>query len=494
MKHYLYNLLITILLAWLSIPTFSQHINSTLTYQIETSGNISEGTYSPLWFTANRYGLSSNKSNSGYIRSQLEYKKTLKHQWRIQAGIDLAGTTNQTSNFVIQQAYGNISWRFLTLSIGSKERKGIPLEKNEQLSSGMLVEGANARPIPQFRGEITDYVNIPYTHNWLSFKGHIAYGILTDNSWKEKFTQPQHEYGKNILYHSKSLMFKIGNTEKLPIEFEFGLIDAALFGGSRMRKNNDGSSTLMQDMPNGIKSFFKAFFPKQSSNKIENVEGNHVGSWNFSLNYYPHNWKIRLYLEHFFDDHSQMFWQYGRWKDGQLGLDITFPKNNFISNVIWEGMSTKNQSGAILYDGFAGSFPEYQISANDNYYNNGEAMSWQHWGMGIGNPLLPGPIYNSDGSLMFKSNRVRSQHIGIAGNPSIEWKYRILLSYVRHWGTYNTPLDKLSTQFCSLYEITYTPHWSKGWSTSIALGIDRGNYLGNSTGGIITLRKSDKIL
>lgn len=129
MKHYLYNLLITISLAWLSIPTFSQHINSTLTYQIETSGNISEGTYSPLWFTANRYGLSSNKSNSGYIRSQLEYKKTLKHQWRIQAGIDLAGTTNQTSNFVIQQAYGNISWRFLTLSIGSKERKGIPLEK-----------------------------------------------------------------------------------------------------------------------------------------------------------------------------------------------------------------------------------------------------------------------------------------------------------------------------------------------------------------------------
>lgn len=494
MKQLQYNLLIALLLAWLSISAFPQQTNSILTYNVETSGNISKGTYAPLWFTANRYGLSSNETNSGYLRSQIEYKKNLQHQWKIQVGVDLAGTVNQTSNFVIQQAYGDISWRSLNLSIGSKERKGFPLEKNERLSSGMLVEGSNARPIPQIRGEITDYIVIPGTHHWIAFKGHIAYGALTDNNWKENFTKPKHEYGKDILYHSKSLMFRIGNKEKLPIEFEFGLLDAALFAGDRMKKNEDGSSILMQDMPDGLNSFFKAFLPIRSENKIENVEGNHVGSWNFAFNYYLQNWKFRIYLEHFFDDHSQMFWQYGRWKDGQLGIDITLPKNHFISKILWEGMSTKDQSGAILYDGFAGSFPEYQISAKDNYYNNGEATSWQHWGMGIGNPLLPGPIYNTDGSLMFKSNRVRSQHIGIEGNPTTEWNYRILLSFVRHWGTYDAPLDQQRKQFSSLYEITYTPLGIKGWSASIALGIDRGNYLGNSTGGIITLRKSGKIL
>ena len=58
-----------------------------------------------------------------------------------------------------------------------------------------------------------------------------------------------------------------------------------------------------------------------------NVEGNHLGSWNFAINYYLKDWKFRAYLEHFFDDHSQMFWQYGRWKDGQIGIEITLPKN-----------------------------------------------------------------------------------------------------------------------------------------------------------------------
>lgn len=76
MKQLQYNLPIALLLAWLSISAFPQQTNSILTYNVETSGNISKGTYAPLWFTANRYGLSSNETNSGYLRSQIEYKKT----------------------------------------------------------------------------------------------------------------------------------------------------------------------------------------------------------------------------------------------------------------------------------------------------------------------------------------------------------------------------------------------------------------------------------
>ena len=159
----------------------AERADSTLTYRIEASGNVSEGTYAPLWFTANRYGLSSQEPNSGFLRAGIAYDRQLPHHWRIKAGLDLAGAVNQTSNFVVQQAYGDISWRFLTLSIGSKERTGGPLEKNERLSSGMLVEGNNARPVPQVRGEIADYVSVPGTKGWLALKGHIAYGMFTDN-------------------------------------------------------------------------------------------------------------------------------------------------------------------------------------------------------------------------------------------------------------------------------------------------------------------------
>ena len=50
-------------------------------------------------------------------------------------------------------------------------------------------------------------------------------------------------------------------------------------------------------------------------------------------------------------------------------------------------------------------------------------------------------------------------------------------------GTYENPLDKQRKQFSSLWEVTYAPERFKGWSASVALGMDRGNYLGNSTGG-----------
>lgn len=129
--------------------------------------------------------------------------------------------------------------------------------------------------------------------------------------------------------------------------------------------------------------------------------------------------------------------------------------------MLWEGLATKDQSGPILYDGderFDGSvlaFAGTQISAMDNYYNNYYYHSWAHYGMGMGNPLLPGPIYNRDGNLLYRSNRARSPSLAIAGAPSEEWNYRMLMSFARHWGTYERPLDKIHKQFSSLLEVTY---------------------------------------
>lgn len=481
----------------LSLPAIAQQTDTTLTYRIEASGNLSDGTYAPLWFTANRYGLSSQKPNSGYIRAGLHYGKKLNRHWRIEAGLDLAGAADQVSGFVIQQAYADIAWKFLRLSIGSKERPGFPLTKNERLSSGMMVEGPNARPVPQVRIDIPEYVTIPGTGNWLALKGHLAYGAFTDWNWQEDFAAPETNWGKHILYHSKSLMFRIGNREKFPVEFELGLLMAAQFAGAQMLKNADGSSTVSVDMPGGLKSFFKAFIPMSGGSDTPwgdqvNVEGNHLGSWNFALTYYLNDWRFRAYLDHYFDDHSQMVWQYGRWKDGQLGIEIDLPKNRWLSAIVWETMSTKQQTGPLLYDEFAGTLG-YQVSASDNYYNNYCYQAWQHWGQGMGNPFLPGPIYNKDGEITFKSNRVRAQHLGIEGDPSEEWNWRILISFARHWGTYQTPLDKQRKQFSSLYEVSYTPQWAKGWGATVGVGLDRGNYLGNSTGGILTIWKTGKI-
>ena len=65
-----------------------------------------------------------------------------------------------------------------------------------------------------------------------------------------------------------------------------------------------------------------------------------------------------------------------------------------------------------------------------------------------------------------------------------------MASYTRYWGTYAAPLDKVRKQFNGLAEVTYSPQWAKGWKLRVAAAMDRGNYLGNSTGGMITLSKT----
>ena len=467
-----------------------------LTYHVEASGNVSSGSYAPLWFTANRNGLSSQEPNSAYLRAGLAYRQELRRGWRVGAGLDLAGAVNSPTDFIVQQAYADISWRVLNLSFGSKERP--PLGKNPLLSSGGMVEGNNARPIPQIRAEIADYYTVPGTKGWFAFKGYIAYGCFTDGRWQRDFAQPHRQsYVRNVLYHSKALMLKVGNREKFPLEAEVGMLMSAQFGGEQHRFRTDGKE-VVEEMPHGLKNFAKVFFARSGGSDTPggdqvNVEGNHVGSWNFALNYYWQDWKFRAYYEHFFDDHSQMFFEYGRWKDGHLGFEVTLPKNRWVNTLLWEGLATKHQSGPILYDGDErfenAAFKGKQISANDDYYNNFFYQSWQHYGQGIGNPLLPGPIYNKDGSLKFRSNRVRANHWAFSGTPTEEWSYRVLMSYALHWGRYNNPLDRICKQFSSLYEVTYSPKAWGGWHFSLAAAVDHGTYLGNSGGGMLTIKK-----
>ncbi len=486
-----------ILLALFNMTMGFAQQETLLTYRVEASGNASSGDYAPLWFTAGRYGLSSEQPNSAYLRAGIIYRQSFKHHWRIGAGLDLAGAVNSPSAFIVQQAYADISWKVLNLSIGSKERNTF-LDKNPLLSSGGMVEGNNTRPIPQIRAEIADYYTVPGTRGWFAFKGHIAYGRFTDDRWQRDFAHDCHRpYVEDILYHSKALMLKVGNKNRFPLEAEVGMLMSAQFGGTRHWFKGDGTE-VVDEMPHGLKNYAKVFLAKAGGEDTSggdqvNVEGNHVGSWNFALNYYGRDWKVRAYYEHFFDDHSQMFLEYGRWKDGHLGVEITLPKNRWVSTLLWEGLATKHQSGPILYDGderFENAvYPGVQISANDNYYNNFFYHSWQHYGMNIGNPLLPGPAYNTNGSLLLRSNRTRANHWAFSGNPSEEWSYRVLMSYALHWGTYFNPLDKICKQFSSLYEVSYAPKVWRGWKFSLAAAVDHGDYLGKSVGGMITIRK-----
>lgn len=461
----------------------------TVAWRVELAAGASTGRFAPLWLTANRSGLSWSDASGGYLRAGATYTRPLRHGFRVEAGADVAAGWGIGAPAVVQQAYADIAWRRLRLSVGSKERWGYPMDKDHRLSSGMMVEGPGARPVPQVRADIADFAPVPLTRGWLSFKGHVAYGIFTDNGWQRGFAAAGELYTANTLYHSKSAAFRIGRADRFPLTVDVGLLTAAQFGGKRMRKRADGSGAMVENMPNRLPDFFYMLMPSQEST-LQNVQGNHCGSWNVSIDYHGRLFTARVYMEHYFEDHSQLSMQYGPWRDGQLGLELTLPRCRWVSKLLWEGLATTDQTGPILYDGVGGTFTDLQMSGCDNYYNNGQFLGWQHWGQGMGHPFLPGPQYNADGTNEFKSNRVRAHHVGLLGEPTAELAYRLLLSHVRHWGTYRKPLDRVRRQVSTYAEATYSPRRLPGWSLALGVGIDGGDYLGASTGAMLTLKKT----
>ena len=55
------------------------------------------------------------------------------------------------------------------------------------------------------------------------------------------------------------------------------------------------------------------------------------------------------------------------------------------------------------------------------------------------------------------------------------------------------PFDDVKKQFSSLLEVTYSPVKWNGWSFSISGAMDRGNLLGNNSGGMLVIRKTGLI-
>lgn len=85
----------------------AQTENSSFTYHVELGATAGNGTYAPLWFTGNRYGLGSTNPNSGYLLAGISYNKQFRHGWRIDAGLDMAGGIHQAQDVFIHQIYSD---------------------------------------------------------------------------------------------------------------------------------------------------------------------------------------------------------------------------------------------------------------------------------------------------------------------------------------------------------------------------------------------------
>ena len=466
-----------------------------LAYRVEASANASSGEYAPMWLTANRYGLSSVRANSGYLRAGLFYAQLLKRGWRVEAGLDLAGTLNHGADagragFVVQQAYGDLSWRMLTLSIGSKERPGFPLEKDGRLSSGMLVEGPNARPVPQIRAGFVDFQNIPFTNGWVQIQGEIAYGKYMQNGWLEDhFNFYNGKYNLNEYFNYKRCYFRTKPSQ--PFSVTVGMQMVTEFGGTAYEyekgklKNVDPYDVTFKDV-------WKAFLPSEGGSNPGDAAyyyGNTLGSWDFVARYrLKDETELKAYFQWPFEDGSGIGKLNGF--DGIWGLEYkSGDKNAIVSGAVVEYIDFTNQSGPMHWAPSNHPGTEYtdQATGGDNYYNNFRCNSYMNFGMSQGSPFIPATIYNRLGNGKVRDNRIRGFHVGVSGNAWAPLEYRLMFSYRKSWGTYSVPRLATIDDVSMMVEGIYSFKQVEGLSVKGQIAFDRGDLLGDNFGVLLSV-------
>lgn len=523
--------ILALLLALLTFSgvAFSQEALSIKDY-VQLNAIGSAGDYAPFWLVSNKGGVSSLDTHNGYIRYGVAVDGSIgrNRDWNYSLGLDLKTGYNQSYNPVVGQLYADISYKWLNFSIGAKERfaemrsfcslggvngnlvlnsfQALAFNGLGDLGTGGLVYSGNSSPIPQVRLEVPEYVTIKGTRSLLHMRGHIAYGVFLDSEFQENFTavNPKAKYNRYALYHSKAFFMKVGNEARFPLEVEGGLEMHAQFGGDIYTH----AKGKYLSMPTRFKDFLKAFIPAGGDELVpfteqSNITGNQVGDWHLALTLHTKPVDIQLYGEHMFEDFSQLFfieyqnninnkrtWVYYPWRDIMVGLSIRNKSGilDFISNIQYEYVSTYDQSGA-GYNDPSDYFVE-QMDGLDNYYNHAIYSGWHYYGMALGNPLVFSPLYNTDGSLEFKANRMRAHHVGVNGafGHKKDFLYRLMYTYSENWGTYVNPFFEKRYTTSLLADFIYSPN-GKSWLVSASVAYDHSNLIGNNAGVMLSFVK-----
>lgn len=458
-------------------------------YRFEFMGSVASGEQTPFWMVSNRYGIVPLESGNGFTRAGVFHNQTFGSDFRWTAGVDLVGAFPRKKNVYLHQLYAEIGYKAFLLSVGSKERYHSIV--NRRLSSGDMVLSPNARPIPEINFSIPEYTKVPFTRGWLQIRGDFALGRSFDKDYLKDYTLVSKKpvvYVDNILWHHKSFFVRIEDTKnKQPLFATLGFEHWAQWGGT-------STNPQMGKQPQTIKDFMRIVFGREGGegstiSDMLNVLGNHYGSYYLGLGYKLHDASmLQAYYQHYFEDKSGTVFANGF--DGLWGVEFNTKQIPWLSKIVVEFLTTKNQSGPMHFIHFDRDKYSGRGGGSDNYYNNVEyATGVSYFNRAIGSPLLISPEYNGDGKIGFYNNRVQSWHLGAEGTISSQVSYRLLLTTMKGWGLPFKPFIATKSSVATLVEVAYSHPRLVGWKFFGSVSVDTGDMIEKNTGFSLSIRK-----
>lgn len=448
------------LVSCLSVSFVSQGQNKHQ-LQIEGATAFSTGDALPFWLRSNQYGMYQDTSSfHKLMRISLARELDADKTFSVAYGLSAWAEHAEGSDLNLENLYMKLGWKNLILTVGKEREK----EYMQGISStnGNLLFSQNVRPMPGIKLELTDYITLPFSSNFIQFKGYWREGLLNDSRFVDK-----------TRVHNKKIMFKWGRKESFYVET--GLEHVVQWGGDSYTKGK---------LSRSFKDYLSVI-SGQEGTRMETINalGNHIGNYHLAFTFNRSKDHLQFFMQHPFEDRSGR--EFDNWPDGLYGVywKSKDPKQ-LISHFIYEFYTTKNQSGPLHNDEEG-----HILSGNDNYFSNGTYPSgWTYFGQSIGSPFFKAQrkdlLLNGTNTAM-ENNRFIAHHIGLGGEYQ-NWTYKSLLSYSRNWGSFNLPYSSRKDQISFLLEANWTGKDGK-WQIGGSLGIDKGDLYPDGVGARFSL-------
>jgi hypothetical protein len=517
------NIFSVCILLFLGLPLSTRAQSDSLFWSVNQHTLVAGEKGVPFWLHSNRYGVfNTHKRFESILQPGIFLKWHSGSQLQLESGIEGVIKNNIKESFLFQ-GYVNINLGIFCLRAGKEAYS--PVIKNSRLQTGPFLAGINARPFPKISLGIFRFQAVPFTKGYLEAKGMISEGWLND---------PRENGTRRPRTHEKTIFLR---SAKLPVNFYAGMYHFVLYGGTY-----PGGITIPVD--------WWAVFTGGKSEKVSkvfanevNAAGDHSGFIEAGSTFRISNLDFDIYIQKPFTDKSGMriFTQNRdffsgilvRPKTGRLfsGFTYEFITTNWQSgpgnsDLRWPGEEINRNMDFVTFlernfgiSDFTGSYRDfrrlmadlinhgYPFGGRDNYYNNGlypEGVTY--YGRALGTPLfLTGNwLQNTAGMTGFPvtgfvSNRIIAHHMGAEGSFAPKVKYRMLMTYTRHRGTYNDLYSKdfwipdkdyffygSKDQFSFMAEIGIKPDKIPVLITA-SFGFDTGQIY-KTTGALVSLK------
>ncbi|MEZ4904574.1 MAG: capsule assembly Wzi family protein [Spirosomataceae bacterium] len=470
----------------------------TLQYDLEVGSSFSSSQPTPFWLRTNQYGITPFQNpfftlRASLVRNYLENTDSTTHKRKkIDWGFGTDGVLNLTPSsdkrieILWPELYGKIRWGVVEL-YGGKRRELVGLG-DSTLSSGFMAWSGNALPFPKIQLQTIQFVPLKFIKSLLAFKVSYAHG------W---FNAP---YIQGAYLHQKTVYMRFGKPH-WPLQLYAGLNHQVQWGGHADYLINS-SAAVNGQLPASFRDYLSLVtgrYPDDYTNDRYNSFdganriGNHLGSYDFALEWRDTKKAILLYHQHPYEDASGLAFQ--NFPDGLTGIRLQrFPqdisKNIRLKRLVIEYLNTTDQSGE-----------DYNISSQyqggDSYFNHGQyAEGWSYFKNTIGTPFIAPYFTLKEGvnslsnPIFFPNNRLIMGYVGSEWVLSKDFALLTRSSFSRNWGAFGHPFVSPVYQFSFLLSTQFKIPQCAGILVKGSLSFDQGQLLPNTIGGYIGLKKT----